>query len=397
VAGPRRGARRIVVVGLVLGLLAASVAAVLAVLDEDDRREVTDATAAPNVREREKPTVVRFTVSTSGDLLIHAPVWQDALELGGGEYDFGRMFKPIRRFIRGTTLAICHVETPVTTGEPSGYPLFSAPAALAGDIRKAGWRICDTASNHSLDQGQEGIDETGRLLDRAGVVHTGSFSGKRDSRRPVTVEAGAVKVGLLAYTDATNGLPPPSPWSVNLLPADDPAGGKARTVARDARRLDAAGADAIIVSIHWGDENSTVPNRSQLELARKVLAIDEVDAIAGHGPHVVQPIERIGGKFVVFSAGNLLSNQGAHSGLPTATQDGLIALFRFRLESANAAVERVDYVPTWVRPRGHVVLPAGLAAESNPEYAGELADSWARTVEAAGRGDRIRPIPPRPR
>lgn len=344
---------------------------------------------------RERP--IEFTVSTSGDILIHAPVWLDAQEFGGGDYDFRPMFEPVGRFIRGVDLAICHVETPITSAPPSGYPLFSAPAALARDIHEVGWRMCDTASNHSLDQGQAGIDETAKLLDRAEVLHTGSFSGKKAQRRPTIARVGRVKVGLLAYTDATNGLPPPSPWSVNLLPAAEPAAAKARVVARDARRLTAAGADAIIVSFQWGDENSSTPNSSQRQLARKILAIDEVDAISGQGPHVVQPIERIGGKFVAYSVGNLLSNQGSYSSQPTETQDGLIALFRFRMRGEKARVVRVDYVPVWVDPAGHIVLPAGLAARSHPEHAEELSKSWERTVAVAGRSSRIKPIPPKVR
>lgn len=338
--------------------------------------------------------VTRFTVSTSGDLLIHSPVWYDALSYGGGsDYEFGPMFEPIRRYIKGPELAICHVETPITTGEPSGFPIFSAPAALAGSIRKAGWRACDTASNHSVDQGQAGIDETGKLLDRAGVAHTGSFPSARAQRQPTIVRAGKAKVGLLAYTDATNGLPLPEEWSVNVLPAAEPAARKAAIVARDAKRLRKAGADAVIVNMQWGDENSTTPNDSQRSLARAVLRIDEVDVIAGQGPHVVQPIERMNGKFVIFSAGNLLSNQGSYSGLPTETQDGLISLLRFTLKDGEAKVERIDYVPVWVSPVGHEILPAGTAAKTRPDYAGELVASWQRTVDIAGHGEKIKPIP----
>lgn len=341
----------------------------------------------------ERSAAVRFTVATSGDLLIHSPVWLSALNYGGGEYDFSPMFASIKRFIRGPDLSICHVETPITTGEPSGYPVFSAPSALARAIRKAGWRACDTASNHSVDQGQAGIDETGELLDKAGVAHTGSFSSARQRRRPLILKAGRARVGLLAYTDATNGLPLPSPWSVNVLPAAEPTAAKARVVAKDARRLKAAGADVIVVNMQWGDENSTTPNSSQRELARAILAIDEVSVIAGQGPHVIQPIERIGNKFVVFSTGNLLSNQGPHAALPAETQDGMIALFRFHMEGGEASVRRVDYVPTWVTPYSHEILPAGFLPDSHPDYAGELAASWQRTVEIAGKGARIKPVP----
>ncbi len=130
-----------------------------------------------------KPAAVKLTVEVNGDLLIHSPVWEQALADGHGHYDFSPMLREITRFIKRADLAICHVETPMTPRPPSGYPVFNTPTQLASAIRKAGWRICDTASNHSVDQGQYGIDQTGRALDRAGILHTGSFASSTAQNR----------------------------------------------------------------------------------------------------------------------------------------------------------------------------------------------------------------------
>src|SRR4051812_19897310 len=44
---------------------------------------------------------VRFTVVASGDFLIHQPVWDRALALGGGRrYDFAPLFRAIRPIVR---------------------------------------------------------------------------------------------------------------------------------------------------------------------------------------------------------------------------------------------------------------------------------------------------------
>lgn len=81
--------------------------------------------------------------------------------------------------------------------------------------------------------------------------------------------------------------------------------------------------------MHWGDENSQrrTCRRSPSPRAHhsKVVTV-----VVGQGPHVVQLIELVNGKFVVFSEGNLVSNQAASTGLPAATQDGIIALLHFR-------------------------------------------------------------------
>ena len=55
-----------------------------------------------------------------------------------------------------------------------------------------------------------------------------------------------VKVAFLAYTEMTNGIPLPHPWSVNL--ADVTA------VERAARLARQRGAQVVIVNFHWGDE-----------------------------------------------------------------------------------------------------------------------------------------------
>lgn len=350
------------------------------------------------------PTTTQVTISVSGDILIHSPVWQRALANSGdgATYDFAPMFEALKPIVKQADLAVCHLETPVTSRPPSGFPIFSAPLDLTKGIRKAGWDACDTASNHSLDQGQSGIDETVAALRRSKIAQTGSFTSPSHAERPVLLDIDGAKLGFLAYTDQTNGIPPPSPWSVALLPAAEPAEAKAARVRQDVGRAVAAGADAVLVSIQWGDENSTSPNESQLALARKLVAIPEVLAIAGQGPHVVQPIRRIGGKFVVFSSGNLLSNQSALAGLPPETQYGLVALLRVDVREPDEGgakptlnVRRVDYAPIWVRLSDHVVVPVGWGLRHDPANADALRAAWESTVAIAGRGSRIAPLPRR--
>ena len=126
---------------------------------------------------------VQLVVEASGDLLIHSPVWERALALGGGHhYDFAPLFARVRPFIRGADLPLCHLETPMTPGPPASYPVFNTPPELARAIAQTGWRACSTASNHTLDQGQRGIDDTIRALNRAGVRHTGSYASAAQRR-----------------------------------------------------------------------------------------------------------------------------------------------------------------------------------------------------------------------
>src|SRR5690606_23965166 len=148
------------------------------------------------------PATTRLSISVSGDILIHSPVWQRALANGGdgATYDFAPMFEALKPVVKRADLAICHLEPPVTSRPPSGFPIFTAPLDLMSGIRTAGWGACDAASNHSLGQGQGGIEETVAALRRAKIAQTGSFTSPRHAKRPVLFETGGAKLGFLAYT-----------------------------------------------------------------------------------------------------------------------------------------------------------------------------------------------------
>ena len=348
-------------------------------------RHLHASAVASSLQRRSASRGVSLVVEASGDLLIHSAVFQRALMLGGGRrYNFAPFFAKIRPYIRDSDLALCHVETPMTPAPPTGYPIFNTPPELATAIRQTGWRACSTAGTHTLDQGQRGVNGTIRALDRAGVAHTGSFSSAAARRTPLIMTVKGVRVAFLAYTELTNGIPSPHPWSVNRA--------SAARILTDAHRARRDGAQAVIVNLHWGDEDVTQPSSFQLALAKKLTRSPDITAIVGQHVHVVQPIRIIGGKLVVFGEGNLISNQTSAC-CPAASQDGMIILLTIRVDSRGARVTFIHYVPIWVRHPGFVVLPAGTAWRTDHADAAALRASYERTVAAAGRGPTIQPIP----
>jgi hypothetical protein len=317
---------------------------------------------------------VRLTVAASGDLLIHTPVAERALALGGGgRYEFAPLFAPVRRTIAGADLALCHMETPLVPGPVQGYPVFRTPPDLARSIKRVGWDACSTASNHSLDAGQYGIDTTLRALRSAGVKATGTARSARARRRTTMVRVKGLRVAFLSYTAVPNGQAVPHPWSLNWASPG--------LILRDARRARRRGARIVIVNIHWGAEFVSQVTSQQRALARRLTRSPAVDAIVGQHVHVVQPIRRVHGKPVVFGEGNLISNQ-TPACCPAAAQDGLIALIDFVVRPARAArARRIRYVPTWVRHPDYTVM---RATPGSP--------SWNRTVSVAGRRPTIGPV-----
>jgi poly-gamma-glutamate capsule biosynthesis protein CapA/YwtB (metallophosphatase superfamily) len=385
----RRKARTVDLVGVSL-LLAVALAACGGGGKHDtstaqQRHGGTKSSSVTSTATTTTPEPVRLTVEVNGDLLVHGPVWQQAAIDGHGTFDFSPMLAEISPFIKRADLAICHVETPMTPRPPQGYPVFNTPTQLATAIKRAGWRICDTASNHSVDQGQYGIDQTGRALDHAGVLHTGSFGSPAAQRRTLIVTVKGVKVAFLAFTEMTNGIPPPHPWSVNIASVS-----AVRQAARVARER---GAQVVIVNFHWGTENVSQPSAFQMSTASALARDPDITAIVGQHVHVVQPITRVHGKLVVFGEGQLLSNQTAAC-CPVQTEDGMLVFLHVVVNGRHARVASITYMPTWNRHPDYVVLPVGEALSRHQAPADVLRQSYDRTTGTVGRSPHIlEPIP----
>jgi poly-gamma-glutamate capsule biosynthesis protein CapA/YwtB (metallophosphatase superfamily) len=333
---------------------------------------------------------VNFTVEASGGILIHSPLWARAQELAGGNgYDFAPLFAELKPYLQKADLALCHLETPMTSAPPTSYPIFNTPPELATGVKQSGFDACSIAGNHWLDQGQNGIDQSVKTLDKAGVIHDGANPSAAYQRKPVIINVNGVKLGFLAFTTDTNGIPLPNPWSVNMA--------KLPLIKSLVKGDLKAGADAVIINLHFASailpQYQTALTSGEKKLAEQVAAIPGVAAIVGQGPHDIQKIDWIHGKPVVYSDGNLVSNQSPAAGLPADTQDGMLVFIDFTSRDGKVQAKRVSYLPTWVSIPSYTVLPVGEALQKGQADATALRDSYNRTVSLAGRGPKVQPIP----
>jgi hypothetical protein len=290
-----------------------------------------------------------FTLVASGEVLIHPALTEQATDDAGGtaagsakqNRDYRPLFAGVKPAVQTADLALCHLEMPLAdpNGPFTGYPSFSAPPEVAPALADLGYDSCSTASNHTLDKGVVGVARTLDTLDRANLRHTGSARSQQEATTPLLLNVRGVKVGHIAFSFGFNGIPipPDKPWLANTLDAD-----KVIEAARAAR---AAGAEVVVASLHWGAELQTEPTAEQRALARRVLADPAVDLIVGHHAHVVQPFEKIGGKWVAYGLGNHLAR---HQDPQGTTEEGVVARFQFRKSSAGWTVERVQYLPTLI-------------------------------------------------
>lgn len=287
-----------------------------------------------------------FTVAAAGDILIHPQLTdqarKDAKVTGKGDrgLDFGPMMAGVKPVISKADLGICHFEPVV--GKPDGpfqsYPDFLVPPQIATAVKDVGYDQCSTASNHTLDHGPAGVTRTLNTLDKAGLRHTGSARSAAEADKPLITEVKGVKVAQIAFAFGFNGreVPKDKPWLVNQNDF-----GRISAAEKKAR---AAGAEVVILSIHWGRENQPNASGPQLALARRIARETGIDLVIGHHAHVVQPMEKVDGTWIAYGLGNQIARHDVPSGL---TEEGVIGWFEFVKRGGKWDVE-AKYVPTFV-------------------------------------------------
>ncbi|OKJ94543.1 hypothetical protein AMK26_32460 [Streptomyces sp. CB03234] len=315
-----------------------------------------------------------FTLVASGDILPHASIIRQAqADAGGNGYDFRPMLSGVKPVVSKADLAICHMETVYGKegGPYTGYPSFKSPPQVATALAVTGYDSCSTASNHTLDDGAAGLGRTLDALDKVGVRHAGSARTAAEAARPTLLKAGGATVAHLAYTYGTNGIPLPQgrPWAVNLI--------NENKILADARTARAAGADVVVVSLHWGTEWQTAPDAQQLSLGRSLTASatggrPDIDLIIGTHAHVPQAYEKVNGTWIIYGmgdqiAGDMINYQGAFD--PRGNQ-GTIGRFTFTPPATPGGrwdVAKAEFLPQWFNTgTGRVVnLNAAIRAGDN--------------------------------
>ena len=313
----------------------------------------TAETPAEEMQDRgEESTEVTFTAV--GDNLINEVLYEQAAQRAENsgedrEYDFAPCYAEISPFIREHDVNWIDIETLMTdTLEPSGYPGFSTPGDSGRALIDAGWNVFSLCSNHTYDQGTEGIRQSlafwKTMQEEAGpaggICCTGLWENGSEEDIPVLTCKGR-KLAFLTYTYGTNDIetPPDSPAHVIYLEEEELM----------ARQIELAReqADAVIVSLHWGEEYNHEETEDQRALAQRVADMG-ADLIIGGHPHVVEGAEMLtaadGRKvFCAYSLGNFLCAQNAMPN-PDA-MIGLLLSCTFRFTEEGMTVEDHALIP----------------------------------------------------
>lgn len=274
--------------------------------------------------ETEEPTTEpvpedkRVHVIAAGDNLIHYSVYKNAERLAGeGEnYDFKPLYENVKYLIEDADVAVLNQETIISQsnevrGANGGALLFNSPPEVADAVIDLGFDVFTMANNHLLDFGADALEESINFWNEKAQTYDltvlGAYLDEEDSNNIRVREVNGVKIAFLAYAEHINGfsIPYDSPLRVVMNYEEDVI----ERQIKEAKEI----ADAVIVSAHWGVEDTHLVSEDRIELANKMVDWG-ADVILGGHTHTAETMEWIerddGTKgFVYYSIGNFICCQ----------------------------------------------------------------------------------------
>ena len=152
-----------------------------------------------------------FTFTAVGDLIISRPLSQYA--------STDPAFESILAVLHHSDVVYGNMESTIFDVRTfKGHPYSwdgdwtnSSLPSVAADLRKMGFDIVSRANNHALDWGIEGMRETSRYLDAAGIAWAGAGETRGLAREAGYYETPQARVGLVSfastYRPTTDALP----------------------------------------------------------------------------------------------------------------------------------------------------------------------------------------------
>ena len=212
------------------------------------------------------------------------------------------ILSPVKHIISKADIAFGNLEgvilseggTVKTCSNPDVCYAFRMPNHYVNYFKDVGFDVLSIANNHVGDFGEEGRDNTAKMLGQAGI----NFAGL--TKYPYTTfEKNGLKYGFCAFA--------PNNGTIDMNDSKNAIG--------IVEHLDSI-CDIVIVSFHGGAEGATrnhITRSDELYLgenrgnpykfARTVIDAG-ADIVFGHGPHVTRAIDIYNGRFIAYSMGN---------------------------------------------------------------------------------------------
>jgi fucose 4-O-acetylase-like acetyltransferase/poly-gamma-glutamate capsule biosynthesis protein CapA/YwtB (metallophosphatase superfamily)/lysophospholipase L1-like esterase len=274
------------------------------------KSETQDSIAIHEVMTAEHINAIENSVSIAfvGDLILLQKQVRGAYDENLDEYNFSPMFEQAKKYLTEADLAIGVFEGPMA-GEKTGYtignyddglPLYlNFPDSFAKAVKESGIDLVSTANNHLLDKGETGTLRTLDVLDKNALLHVGSYRDSKEKDSVMIVERNGIRIGVLAYTFASNGhsdefFVKENPSITSLIVAPDSKYFKEvkNQVLSDFKKIEGMDnpPDLILVMPHMGTQFIHETDNYQ-KTWNEIFINAGADIIFGDHSHAVQPIE----------------------------------------------------------------------------------------------------------
>lgn len=351
-----------VVVAIVIGFIVFS----------PPKASVDVSTSQPTPPPPAVPKTTKISLLAVGDNLIHENIYDQAYKRGDGKkYDFKLAYNNIEKYISGKDIKFINQETLICNDmfPPSAYPSFNSPNDLGDHMVSLGFNAFSQANNHVLDKGIKGLNACLDYWDTkktSSLVHFGAYRNQQDYENIRTLTINNIKFSFVAYTEHTNGLKLAAGADNIVVYTSDTA--RMKEQIQKAKSI----SDFVIVTPHWGTENSQVVNPAQKQLATQ-FADWGADLVIGTHPHVLQDIEFVKSTdgtreiLVAYSLGNFISTQTIAANLVGGMMD---LELEFNNETKEYKWTKTKLIPTvtWFGAGGNDVKVMSFA-----DYTPELA------------------------
>ncbi len=323
--------------------------------EKQSTSENTQENTETNVEDVTQPVgndkqIVKF--AAAGDVLIHGAIYREAEAIAAekadysGNYYFKDMYKGISELVGQSDIAFANHEGPIAKTAIAGYPNFNSPSESGDALVELGFNVINIANNHMFDVEHKttGYEDTIEYWDTKEVLQIGGYKNGEDYNKTRIVEANGIKIAFLAYTY--------DPYLTNKTSMNSVSKNKGYIlpVINDSVIINQIAnakqkADFIVVSVHWGVENTFEPTADQKRVA-KLIADNGANVIIGHHSHTLQPVEWINGAngnktLCVYSLGNLISGM-----LSSKNMVGGFITFDIVKEDGEAKIENPVFRPT---------------------------------------------------
>lgn len=236
-----------------------------------------------------------------GDIMLDRGVEQLVNKRGNGDFSF--VFENIEDLKGEADILLGNLEGPVSDqGADIGnlYSFRMSPAVLPV-LKKVGFDILTVANNHAGDWGLAAFVDSLKRLAASEFSYVGGGLNKAEAEKLVIIEKNGLRVGFLGFSDVGPKWLEATEQGAGILNVDDAT--FAEIIARAAKQ-----SDALVVTIHFGEEYQKVHNDRQEKLAKTALEAGAM-AVIGHHPHVIQDDEQTSNQYIAYSLGNFVFDQ----------------------------------------------------------------------------------------